>query len=294
MNNYTVAPFLNQQVGIQWSGITDRTEKNSSSNGVPILIGFFKRGNPTKVVKVTKSTIRAILGYEPKNPHYQQALLMLDQGVTPLSVVTLGQFIDDEASHEEKPNTPHAPNDDSQDLLNISCADGLSSAYLFQKEWTHQTKVNLIAMVDGIGKYGIPPIQPVFSSFTLDPMGERVSGDIFRQNDPSLDYQELQTFLNEFGFQINQEKQQLINSLDKKVNVISITPKVGETTPKAVIENALEVWQISLRVEITLTSGEFLTPSESGIGIVGMSDENFDTDGKRVRFCLMNTNNDRQ
>lgn len=291
MNNYTVAPFLNQQVGIQWSGITDRTEKNSSSNGVPILIGFFKRGNPTKVVKVTKSTIRAILGYEPKNPHYQQALLMLDQGVTPLSVVTLGQFIDDENSGEEKPDYPEY---DNQELLKISCADGLSSAYLFQKEWTHQTKVNLIAMVDGIGKYGTPPIQPVFSSFTLDPMGETVSGDIFRQNAPSLDYQELQTFLNEFGFQINQEKQQLIRSLDKKVNAISITPKVGEITPKAVTDNALDVWQVALRVEITLTSGEFLAPSESGIGVVGMSDENFDTDGKRVRFCLMNTNNDRQ
>ena len=92
MNSYTIAPFLNQQVGIQWQGLVDHTETNSSSNGVPIVVGYFKRGNPNKVVKVTKKTIRSVLGYTPDNPHYQQAMIMLNRGVTPLNVVTLGSL----------------------------------------------------------------------------------------------------------------------------------------------------------------------------------------------------------
>lgn len=92
MNGYTITPNLGEQVGIQWGGLTDRTETDNSSNGVPILIGYFKRGNPNKVIKVTEKTIRAVLGYEPENPHYQQAVLMLKKGVSPLSVVALGNL----------------------------------------------------------------------------------------------------------------------------------------------------------------------------------------------------------
>ena len=100
MKSYTIAPFLNQQVGIQWQGLVDHTETTANSNGAPLLVGYFKRGNPSKVIQVTKKTIQIVLGYEPNNPHYQQALFLLNSGVTPLNVLSLGSL---KAKEEPKP-----------------------------------------------------------------------------------------------------------------------------------------------------------------------------------------------
>ncbi|WIH76090.1 hypothetical protein [Acinetobacter baumannii] len=67
----TVTKVLQEQTGIQYQGVQDKSEtdpRDTLSNA--IFTGVFKRGRFDKPVKITSSNIRAKLGYDPSNLTY--------------------------------------------------------------------------------------------------------------------------------------------------------------------------------------------------------------------------------
>jgi len=67
----TVSKVLGAQAGIQYSGVSDKSEADPTVqllNGV--IFGRFKRGRFDKPFKVTSESIRAKLGYDPTNKDY--------------------------------------------------------------------------------------------------------------------------------------------------------------------------------------------------------------------------------
>ena len=91
MPTFTKTPLLGEQVGLQYDKLQDHTGSTSNtSSGVPLVIGFFKRGTPFSVVSVNKENLKAILGYTPNNPHYKTIEQMLAQNVGRVNVLNLG------------------------------------------------------------------------------------------------------------------------------------------------------------------------------------------------------------
>lgn len=85
---------LGEAVGIQWSGLTDKTETNSQTGlGYPLLIGQFKRGRTDKPMTVTSGNIKALLGYEPTNKDYIAVQDYLDTKVPSVQVLRIGKSI---------------------------------------------------------------------------------------------------------------------------------------------------------------------------------------------------------
>lgn len=68
MTTYSV---LQNQAGIQFQGVKDKSEANRTASMVNfIMAGQFKRGRFDKPFMVTMENIRAKLGYDPQNPDY--------------------------------------------------------------------------------------------------------------------------------------------------------------------------------------------------------------------------------
>lgn len=67
----TTTKVLQNQAGIQFQGVKDKSEANPTEALVVALIaGKFKRGRLDKPFKITKENVRAKLGYDPQNPDY--------------------------------------------------------------------------------------------------------------------------------------------------------------------------------------------------------------------------------
>ena len=67
----TVTKVLQEQSGIQYQGVQDKSEadpRDTLSNA--LFTGIFKRGRFDKPFKVTKENLRAKVGYDPENPFY--------------------------------------------------------------------------------------------------------------------------------------------------------------------------------------------------------------------------------
>lgn len=90
--DFVINPVLGQAVGMQWRGIVDHTETQSIGTLTqPLIIGKFKRGVLNSVMTVTQANIKALLGYTPENPHYQNALKVVDaNGVA--QVLCVGKY----------------------------------------------------------------------------------------------------------------------------------------------------------------------------------------------------------
>lgn len=68
----TVTKILGLQSGVQFSGVQDKSEADPRDSLVnSFFTGKFKNGPFNKPFKVTKENIRAKLGYDPDNLHYQ-------------------------------------------------------------------------------------------------------------------------------------------------------------------------------------------------------------------------------
>ena len=67
----TVTNVLQEQAGIQYGSVTDKSEADprDSMNNV-LFTGEFKRGRFDQPMKVLASSIRAVLGYDPDNMDY--------------------------------------------------------------------------------------------------------------------------------------------------------------------------------------------------------------------------------
>ncbi|WP_235985090.1 hypothetical protein [Acinetobacter baretiae] len=86
--------ILGEAVGIQWQGVQDRTQGQPSSNGVPLLVGSFKRGRIDKPMIIHNGNIKSELGYEPNNADYIAVQSMLDLGVPSVNVLRVSNVQD--------------------------------------------------------------------------------------------------------------------------------------------------------------------------------------------------------
>ncbi|SDB86947.1 hypothetical protein [Acinetobacter boissieri] len=84
---------LGEAVGIQWQGVQDHTQGQPSSNGVPLLIGSFKRGRIDKPMIIHNGNIRSELGYEPDRSDYLAVQSMLDMGVPNVNVLRVANGV---------------------------------------------------------------------------------------------------------------------------------------------------------------------------------------------------------
>jgi len=67
----TVTKVLGAQAGIQYSGVSDKSEADPTVQLLnSVVFGQFKRGRFDKPFKVTSESIRAKLGYDPTNKDY--------------------------------------------------------------------------------------------------------------------------------------------------------------------------------------------------------------------------------
>ncbi|WP_228285140.1 hypothetical protein [Acinetobacter rathckeae] len=85
---------LGEAVGIQWQGVQDRTQGQPSSNGVPLLVGSFKRGRTDQPMIIHNGNIKSELGYEPNNADYIAVQSMLDLGVPSVNVLRVSNVQD--------------------------------------------------------------------------------------------------------------------------------------------------------------------------------------------------------
>lgn len=86
---------LGPEVGIQWSGLQDRTETtNKTGLGYPLIVGQFKRGRTDQPMKITNGNIRSLLGYDPTNKDYIAVQGYLDTGVPSVNVLRVGSNVD--------------------------------------------------------------------------------------------------------------------------------------------------------------------------------------------------------
>ena len=79
--------IIGEAVGIQWQGLTDKTQGTSNGLGQPLFIGAFRRGRLDAPMVIHNGNIRAMLGYDPQNPSYIAVQDALDAGVPSVNVV---------------------------------------------------------------------------------------------------------------------------------------------------------------------------------------------------------------
>lgn len=77
-----VTKILGNASGIQYGGVQDQSEVMQGNAGFAgLYIGEFKHGRFDRPMQINQGNIRARLGYEPNNPHYQAVQDALDMGV---------------------------------------------------------------------------------------------------------------------------------------------------------------------------------------------------------------------
>ncbi|SDB86936.1 hypothetical protein [Acinetobacter boissieri] len=118
--------ILGEAVGVQWQGVQDRTQGQPSSNGVPLLVGSFKRGRTDKPMLIHNGNIKSELGYEPHNPDYIAVQSMLDMGVSNINVLK----VNSQKQESELPIPAVPPS------TNISCDGAMPIAVFSLKSKT--------------------------------------------------------------------------------------------------------------------------------------------------------------
>ena len=79
--------ILADESGVQYSGVKDKTGGTGSNPITGLITGVFKRGRFDKPMTITNANIRAMLGYDPKNPSYVAVQDALSQGVPSVQVL---------------------------------------------------------------------------------------------------------------------------------------------------------------------------------------------------------------
>ena len=78
----TVTKILGEQSGLQYQGVTDKSEADPRDNLINVLFtGEFKNGPYNKPFKVTQANMRAKLGFDPDSLQYQAIQDALNTGV---------------------------------------------------------------------------------------------------------------------------------------------------------------------------------------------------------------------
>lgn len=90
-NNFKRPTKYTKQVGYSTDLFTE--DKKGQKTPLPILCGYFKRGTPYQVTKVTEDNFKTILGYTPQNPHYKVLANFFQSGVKEIAVICLGEYV---------------------------------------------------------------------------------------------------------------------------------------------------------------------------------------------------------
>ena len=146
---------LGEAVGIQWQGVQDHTQGQPSSNGVPLLIGSFKRGRTDKPMIIHNGNIiQSELGYEPYNPDYVAVQAMLDTGVPSVNVLRI-------SDNGIPLPTPQLPEN------SISCAGATQSVILSRDGQTIEGE-GFIFTINGLGFNNQTIIAQMMGSYFTD------------------------------------------------------------------------------------------------------------------------------
>ena len=84
-----VTEILAGESGVQYQGVKDKTGGTGANPVTGLITGTFKRGRFDKPMTITAANIRAMLGYDPKNPCYVAVQDVLSQGVPSVQVLRL-------------------------------------------------------------------------------------------------------------------------------------------------------------------------------------------------------------
>ena len=147
MPNFTKTSLLGEQVGIQLIPLSDsdNSPKNKRANGVPLIIGYFKRGTPYQIITVTLENVRAKLGYTPKNPHYTIILSMLNSGISSVNVLCLGNWSSRVSSNHS--NTISCSNEQH---FTVSRKDSRSSTKSIIKVYSDSTRTTIKKQIENL------------------------------------------------------------------------------------------------------------------------------------------------
>ncbi|MDH2636852.1 hypothetical protein QDS01_18235 [Acinetobacter nosocomialis] len=119
-----ITKILGNEPGIQYQGTQDKTGTTGAAPINNMIVGKFKRGRFDRPMTITKSNIRALLGYDPKNMDYVAVQDALDTGVPSIQVMRV--------------------NGSSSGVIPIGCADATDrmGAQLLTDGGTYQIYVN--------------------------------------------------------------------------------------------------------------------------------------------------------
>ena len=82
-----VTEILADESGIQYQGVKDKTGSTGTYPITGLITGKFRRGRFDKPMTITNANIRAMLGYDPKNPSYTAVQDALNSGVPSVQVL---------------------------------------------------------------------------------------------------------------------------------------------------------------------------------------------------------------
>lgn len=84
-----ITKIIGNEPGIQYQGTQDKTGTTGAAPINNMIVGFFKRGRLDRPMTITKSNIRGLLGYDPKNLDYVSVQDALDTGVPSIQVMRI-------------------------------------------------------------------------------------------------------------------------------------------------------------------------------------------------------------
>ena len=82
--------ILFNEPGIQYQGVNDASGSTGAYPIQGLIVGQFKRGRLDKPMTIHRDNIKAMLGYDPKNPCYTAVQDVLGTGVPNVQVLRIG------------------------------------------------------------------------------------------------------------------------------------------------------------------------------------------------------------
>lgn len=84
-----ITSTLGNEPGIQYNRPNDKTGGTGIAPINNVFVGQFRRGRTDKMLDITKQNIRAVLGYDPKNPDYVAVQDALDTNIASVKVLRI-------------------------------------------------------------------------------------------------------------------------------------------------------------------------------------------------------------
>ncbi|OTG87860.1 hypothetical protein [Acinetobacter sp. ANC 3813] len=89
-----ITEILANESGLQYEGVEDFRTDTGAYPDIGLIVGRFKRGCYNKPMTITKTNQRAMLGYDPRNPHYAAIQDALETGVSSVQVLRIAEILE--------------------------------------------------------------------------------------------------------------------------------------------------------------------------------------------------------